>query len=81
MCVDLARSVLACPGRSRSRSFRIARSLARFSNARGFNQDLSRWVVSNVNKAGNCAYFCANAGFNPISKIPKFPTSCGTTGC
>ncbi len=53
---------------------RVARSLARFREATAFNQDLSGWVVNNVNY---CHSFCFNAGFDPTSRIPSFPATCG----
>ena len=68
------------PTRPRSRSLRasLARSLARFYKAQNFNQDLSGWVVNNVK---DCTSFCYKAGFNPTSRIPSFPGSCGNPGC
>ena len=60
---------------------RVARSLARFYEAGGFNQDLTGWVVNNVNGRYACNYFCDTAGFKPTSRIPTFPGSCGDPGC
>ena len=67
------------PTRSRSRSLRasLARSLARFKNAKAFNQDLSGWVVTNVSYCGS---FCLNGGFRPASRIPRF-LPCGNPKC
>ena len=58
---------------------RVARSLARFYGASAFNQDLSGWVVNNVNGRYACLSFCWRAGFTPTSTIPSFtnPESCG----
>ena len=60
---------------------RVARSLARFSNAADFNQDLSGWDVDNVSAPSSCSSFCSGAGFNPTSRIPSFPGTCGNPGC
>jgi len=69
------RSPAPTRSRSRSRSLRasLARSLARFYGANAFNQDLSGWVVTNVNR---CWRFCARS-----SPILSFPESCGDPGC
>jgi len=67
------------PTRSRPRSLRA--SLARFAYATLFNQDLSGWVVNNVTGYRDCLYFCLDAGFNPTSRIPSFPGTCGKQGC
>ena len=77
MGTDLARRALARPD-ALTLAPRVARSLARFYKATAFNQDLSGWVVNNVNKCGG---FCRLAGFNPISRIPSFPGTCGDPGC
>ena len=60
---------------------RVARSLARFESATAFDQDLSGWVVDNVSAANSCSGFCSGAGFNPTSRIPSFPGTCGNPGC
>ena len=73
---DLARRARARPD-ALTLAPRVARSLARFSRASAFNQDLSGWVVNNVN---DCDNFCYRAGFNPTSRIPSFQ-KCGKTGC
>jgi hypothetical protein len=79
---DLARRALARPDAlTLTLAPRVARSLSRFYRAESFNQDLSGWVVNNVN---DCDNFCLNAGFNPTSRIPNFllctPRSCGAVG-
>ena len=85
MGTDLARRALASPNAltlTLTLAPRVARSLARFQFATAFNQDLSGWVVSNVNTPStSCFNFCNGAGFNPTSRIPSFPPSCGFTGC
>ena len=80
MGTDLARRALTRPDAlTLTLAPRVARSLARFYKATAFNQDLSGWVVNNVNKCGG---FCRLAGFNPISRIPSlYPKSCGDPGC
>ncbi len=79
MGTDLARRALARPDAlTLTLAPRVARSLARFNGATAFNQDLSGWVVTNVNR---CRSFCAGAGFNPTSRIPSFPGSCGYLVC
>ena len=81
MGTDLARRALARPdSHTPSLAPRVARSLARFEGAKNFNQDISGWVVIDVNACDN---FCLNAGFNnnPTSRIPSFPETCGTPGC
>ena len=76
---DLARRAPARPDAlTPTLAPRVARSLARFNNAKKFNQDLSGWVVNNMKY---CSGFCKNAGFNPTSRIPSFPKSCGNVGC
>ena len=78
MGTDLARRALARPGAlTPTLAPRVARSLARFSKAKNFNQDISGWVVNNVK---HCTDFCKKAGFNPTSRIPSFQ-KCGITGC
>jgi len=57
---------------------RVARSLARFREATAFNQALNSWNTALVT---TCTYFCSGAGFNPTSRIPVFPGTCGNTGC
>ena len=57
---------------------RVARSLARFVEAGAFNQDLSGW---NTAAMTSCYEFCLGAGFNPTSRIPSFPGTCGDPGC
>ena len=82
MGTDLARRALARPDAlTPTLAPRVALSLARFYNAQDFNQDLSGWVVNNVNGANTCTQFCAFADFNPTSRIPSFPGSCGNPGC
>ena len=79
MGTDLAHRVLARPDAlTLTLAPRVARSLARFTGAKNFNQDLSGWVVTNVNR---CRSFCAGAGFDPTSRIPSFPESCGDPKC
>jgi len=79
---DLARRALARPDAlTLTLAPRVARSLARFMNAKKFNQDLSGWDVNNVNGAKTCKQFCYKADFNPSSRIPSFPGSCGNPGC
>jgi len=73
---DLVRRALARPDALTPTL--VARSLARFRSAKDFNQDLSGWVVNNVK---DCTAFCKDAGFNPTSRIPSFPKSCGNVGC
>jgi surface protein len=69
------------PTRSRSRPRSLRASLARFYYAKNFNQDLSGWVVNNVNGRDACQNFCFSAGFNPPATIPSFPGTCGDPGC
>ena len=69
------------PTRSRSRPRSLRASLARFYYAKNFNQDLSGWVVNKVTFRDTCSYFCKDAGFNPTSRIPSFPGSCGDPKC
>jgi hypothetical protein len=81
---DLARRALARPDAltlTLTLAPRVARSLARFNGATAFNQDLTAWVVNNVNGPDTCYNFCLNGGFNPTSRIPSFPKSCGKPGC
>ena len=79
MGTALARRALARPDAlTLTLAPRFARSLARFDGATAFNQDISGWVVNNVN---DCDTFCLNAGFNPTSRIPSFPATCGDPGC
>ena len=47
MGIDLARRALARPD-ALTLAPRVARSLARFGNARGFNQPLNSWDTSSV---------------------------------
>jgi hypothetical protein len=78
---DLARRALARPdalAHALTLAPRVARSLARFAHATAFNQDLSGWVVNNVEY---CTAFCKDAGFNPTSRIPSFPKSAENPGC
>ena len=78
MGTDLARRALARPDAlTLTLAPRVARSLARFESATAFNQDLSGWVVDNVSAANSCS----GAGFNPTSRIPSFPGTCGNPGC
>ena len=78
---DLARRALARPN-ALTLAPRVARSLARFENAKAFNQDLwSVWNVVSVVSPTKCDNFCINAGFNPTSNIPGFPGTCGNPGC
>ena len=84
MGTDLARRALARPDAlslTLTLAPRVARSLARFNGATAFNQDLTAWVVNNVNGPDTCYDFCLNAGFNPKSRIPSFPSTCGDPGC
>ena len=84
MGTDLAHRALARPdGLTLTLTLapRVARSLARFYQATAFNQDLNNWVVNNVNGKNTCKNFCDKAGFNPTSRIPSFPGSCGNPGC
>ena len=82
MGTDLARRALARPDAlSLTLAPRVARSLARFEEATAFNQDLNGWNVDNVSGEYTCLYFCLNAGFNPTSRIPSFPGTCGNPGC
>jgi len=37
--------------------------------------------VNNVNGPDTCYDFCLSAGFNPKSRIPSFPSTCGDQGC
>jgi len=75
---DLARRARARPDAlSLTLAPRVARSFARFQNAKNFNQDLSGWVVNNVK---DCTAFCKDAGFNPKSRIPSF-SYCGNPKC
>ena len=76
MGTALARRALARPD-ALTLAPRVARSLARFYKATAFNQDLSGWVVNNVNK---CANFCYAAGFTKPPTIPSFGT-CGDPKC
>jgi surface protein len=72
------------PTRSRSRSRSLRASLARSpgsTEATAFNQDLTAWVVNNVNGPDTCSAFCLDGGFNPKSRIPSFPSTCGDPGC
>ena len=81
---DLARRALARPDAlslTLTLAPRVARSLARFQGAAAFNQDLSGWVVNDVNGMYACRNFCLGAGFNPTSRIPSFPGSCGSLVC
>ena len=81
MGIDLARRALArldALSLTLTLAPRVARSLARFYGATAFNQDLSGWVVNNVNK---CANFCWRAGFTKPLTIPSFPGTCGTPRC
>ena len=84
MGTDLAHRVLARPNAltpTLTLAPRVARSLARFYEAGGFNQDLTGWVVNNVTSLGTCGNFCWRAGFNPRSRIPSFPNTCGNPEC
>jgi hypothetical protein len=75
---DLARRAPARPDAlTLTLAPRVARSLARFRTAKDFNQDLSGWVVNNVEY---CTAFCKDAGFNPTSRIPSFQ-KCGKPKC
>jgi hypothetical protein len=79
---DLARRALARPDAlTLTLAPRVARSLVRFEDATAFNQDLSGWVVNKVTGPYTCFNFCSGAGFNPTSRIPSFPGSCGDPGC
>jgi surface protein len=79
---DLARRALARPDAlTLTLAPRVARSLARFERATAFNQDLSGWVVNNVNGPYTCYNFCLDAGFNSTSRMPSFPGTCGNPGC
>ena len=79
MGTDLARRALARPDAlTPTLAPRVARSLARFNNAKKFNQDLSGW---NTAAMTSCYEFCLGAGFNPTSRIPSFPGTCGDPGC
>ena len=79
MGTDLARRALARPDAlTPTLAPRVARSVARFNDAKNFNQDLSGWVVNNVK---DCVQFCKKAGFNPTSRIPSFPGNCGNPMC
>ena len=82
MGTDLARRALARPDAlTLTLAPCVARSLARFFGATAFNQDLSGWVVNNVVGITTCNFFCSGAGFNPTSRIPSFPGTCGNPGC
>ena len=82
MGTNLARRALARPDAlTLTLAPRVARSLARFVGATAFNQDLSRWVVNKVTGTGTCDMFCFAAGFNPTSRIPSFPGTCGNPSC
>ena len=81
MGTDLARRALARPDAlslTLTLAPRVARSLARFYEARAFYQDLRGWVVNNVSYCGS---FCTNAGFTEPPTIPSFPSTCGDPGC
>jgi len=80
--IDLARRAPARPDAlTPTLAPRVARSLARFEGAKNFNQPLDKWVVNNVNSGNTCKDFCYKAGFNPTSRIPSFPGTCGDPGC
>ena len=83
MGTALARRALARPDAlTLTLAPRVARSLARFQEASAFNQDLSGWVVNNVNGRYACRDFCWRAGFTPPPTIPSFPgTTCGDPKC
>jgi len=79
---DLARRALARPDAlTLTLAPRVARSLARFSGATAFNQDLNSWDVNKVTGQNTCSYFCYKADFNPTSRIPSFPGNCGNPKC
>ena len=84
MGTDLARRALARPDAltlTPTLAPRVARSFARFYEVFAFNQDLSGWDVNKVTGGNTCGYFCTNAGFDPTSRIPSFPGSCGDPKC
>ena len=84
MGTDLARRAPARPDAlTLTLAPRVARSLVRFQDNTAFNQDLSGWVVNRVSGEATsaCFNFCVGAGFNPNSRIPSFPVSCGDPGC